>query len=107
MEMDNQQGGGESITSNIPTDDHLEETVEQRYNYMVEQVRRKRIEEGIKALEAELVGDIYAPHMEIAGLPIREKRSASSGPSSQPMAQLPRLAKPLTFYGKNLKDVAK
>ena len=106
MEMDNPQGRGESVTSNTPADDNPEETVEQRYNRMVEQVRRKRMEESIEALEAELAGDTHAPRMEIAGLPIREKRAASSGPSGQPMAQLPRLAKPPTFRGKNLKDAA-
>jgi hypothetical protein len=64
------------------------------------------MKEGIEALEAELAGDTHAPYIEIAGLPIREKRAASSRPSSQPMAQLPRLAKPSTFRRKNPKDVA-
>jgi hypothetical protein len=36
----------------------MEETMEQRYERMIEQIRRKRIEEGIEALQAELVGDM-------------------------------------------------
>jgi hypothetical protein len=38
------------------------------------------------ALEAELVSDIYAPYIEIVGLPIHEKRPASSRPSNTPIA---------------------
>ena len=49
---------------------------------MIKQVRRKRMKEALEALEAELAGDTHAPRMEIAGLPIREKRAASSGLSS-------------------------
>jgi hypothetical protein len=49
MNMDNPQGAGESIPFETSTDE-IEETMEQRYERMIEQVRRKRIEEGIKAL---------------------------------------------------------
>jgi hypothetical protein len=49
MDMDNLQGVGESIPFETPTDE-MEETVEQRYKRMIEQVRRKRMEEGIEAL---------------------------------------------------------
>jgi hypothetical protein len=44
--------------------------------------------------------------MEIPGLPIREKRRASSPPLNQPLAQMPRPAKPLTFKGRHLKEAA-
>jgi hypothetical protein len=57
MDIDNPQGVGELIPFKTPADE-MEETVEQRYERMIEQVRRKRIEEGIKALQAELAGDI-------------------------------------------------
>jgi hypothetical protein len=53
---------------------------------MIEQVRRKRIEEGIEALQAELAGDIQVLHMEILGLLIQEKRRAFSPPLNQPLA---------------------
>jgi hypothetical protein len=49
MDIDNLQGVGESIPFETPADE-MEETVEQRYKCMIEQIRRKRIEEGIKAL---------------------------------------------------------
>jgi hypothetical protein len=73
---------------------------------IVEQVQRKRIEESIEALETELVDNTYTPYIEIAGLSIQEKQAASSEPSSQPIAQLPRLVKPSTFCEKNLKNAA-
>jgi hypothetical protein len=57
MNMDNPQGAGESIPFETPADE-MEETVEQRYKRMIKQVRRKCIEEGIEALQAELVGDM-------------------------------------------------
>lgn len=97
---------GESASTHTHEDDMLEETVEQRYERMVAQIRIKRMEESIEALEAELAGDTRTPRIEIAGLPIREKRHASSGPANQPMAQMPRLAKPPYFKGRNLKDAA-
>jgi hypothetical protein len=49
MDIDNPQGAGESIPFETPTD-KMEETVEQRYKRMIEQIRYKRIEEGIEAL---------------------------------------------------------
>jgi hypothetical protein len=49
MDIDNPQGAGESIPFETPTDE-MEETVEQRYERMIEHVRRKRIKEGIEAL---------------------------------------------------------
>jgi hypothetical protein len=67
-------------------EDQLEEIVEQYYERIVTQVKLKRIEEGIEALKVELVGDTRAPYIEIASLPIREKRSASSGPPNPPIA---------------------
>jgi hypothetical protein len=73
---------------------------------MIEQVRRKRIEEGIKALQAELVGDMQALRMEIPCLPIQEKRRASSPPPNQPLAQMSRPAKPPTFKRRHLKEAA-
>jgi hypothetical protein len=85
MEVDPPQDPG-SVTSETPMEDQLEETVEQHYERIVAQVKLKRMEEGIEALEAELAGDTRAPRMEIAGLPIREKRPASSGPPNPPMA---------------------
>jgi hypothetical protein len=57
MDMDNPQSAGESIPSETPADE-MEETMEQRYERIIEQVRRKRIEEGIEALQAELAGDM-------------------------------------------------
>jgi hypothetical protein len=95
-----------STTSDTPADEQLEETVEERYERIVAQVKLRRMEESIQAFEAELAGDTRAPRMEIAGLPIREKRPASSGPSNPPVAQMPRLAKPPTFKGRNLKEAA-
>jgi hypothetical protein len=44
---------------------------------------------------------MQALRMEIPGLPIREKRRASSPPPNQPLAQMPRPAKPPTFKGQN------
>jgi hypothetical protein len=85
MNIDNPQGVSESISFKTSADE-IEETVEQRYERMIEQVRRKRIEEGIEALQAELVGDIQALRIEIPGLPIQEKRRASSPPPNQPLA---------------------
>jgi hypothetical protein len=49
MDIDNLQGAGESIPFETSMDE-MEETVEQRYERIIEQVRRKRIEEGIEAL---------------------------------------------------------
>jgi hypothetical protein len=49
MDIDNPQGVGESIPFKTSAD-KIEETVEQRYKRIIKQVRRKRIEEGIKAL---------------------------------------------------------
>jgi hypothetical protein len=49
IDMDNPQSVGELIPFETPTDE-MEETVEQRYKHMIEQVRCKRIEEGIEAL---------------------------------------------------------
>jgi hypothetical protein len=107
MDMGNPaENPGEFSSTHTHEDDNLEETLEQRYERMIAQVRLKRMQEGIEALEAELAGDTRAPRIEIAGLPIREKRTASSGPADQPMAQMPRLAKPPTFKGRNLKDAA-
>jgi hypothetical protein len=57
MDMDNPQGAGESIPFE-PSMDEMEETIEQRYERMIEQVRRKRIKEGIEALQAELIDDM-------------------------------------------------
>jgi hypothetical protein len=104
--MDNPQGADEFIPFETPADE-MEETMEQRYKRMIEQVRRKRIKEGIKALQAELVGDMQALRMEIPGLPIREKRRASSPPLNQPLAQMPRPAKPSTFKERHLKEAVK
>jgi hypothetical protein len=50
---------------------------------------------------------MQALRMEIPGLPIREKRRASSPPLNQPLAQMPRPAKPLTFKGRHLKEATK
>jgi hypothetical protein len=82
MDMDNLQGAGESIPFETPADE-MEETMEQRYERMIEQVRRKRMEEGIEALQAELAGDMQVLRMKIPGLPIWEKRRASSPPLNQ------------------------
>jgi hypothetical protein len=49
MDIDNPQGVSELIPFETPTDE-MEETVEQRYKRIIEQIRRKRIEEGIEAL---------------------------------------------------------
>jgi hypothetical protein len=49
MDMDNPQSASESIPFETPADE-MEETMEQRYERMIKQVRYKRIEEGIKAL---------------------------------------------------------
>jgi hypothetical protein len=57
MDIDNPQSVGESIPFKTPADE-MEETVEQRYKRMIEQIRRKRIKESIEALQAELVGDM-------------------------------------------------
>jgi hypothetical protein len=79
------ENSGESTSTHTYEDDLLEDTIEQRYERMVAQVQIKRIEESIKALEAELVGDTRAPHIEIAGLLIRRKRHASSKSANQLM----------------------
>jgi hypothetical protein len=96
-----------STTSDTPADEQLEEIVEERYKRIIAQVKLQRMEESIQAFKAELAGDTCAPRIEIVGLPIREKRPASSGPSNPPVAQMPHLAKPPTFNGRNLKEAAK
>jgi hypothetical protein len=49
MNIDNPQGADKSIPFETPIDE-MEETIEQRYKRMIEQVHYKRIEEGVKAL---------------------------------------------------------
>jgi hypothetical protein len=96
-----------STTSDTPIDKQLEETMKERYKRIVAQVKLQRMKESIQAFKAELVDDIHAPYIEIAGLLIREKRPASSRPPNPPIAQMPCLAKPPTFKRRNLKEATK
>jgi hypothetical protein len=59
---------GEFSSTHTYEDDNLKETLEQRYECMIAQVRLKRIQEGIEALEVELISDIYASRIEITSL---------------------------------------
>ena len=56
-------------------------------------------------MRAELAGEEPAISIEIEGLPIRHKRVASSASPYASLPHRPRLAEPLTFSGKSLKEL--
>jgi hypothetical protein len=97
---------GESNADAALRDNTEQETLEQRYNRLHAQLRIKRIEEDVEAMERELAGETPAYPVEIAGLLIRRKRPASFSPLGAPRAQLPCPAKPPYFKGKSLKEAA-
>ena len=97
---------GEHRTTPMSNDDTEQETIEQRYARLQEQLKQKRMLEDIERMTAELAGETPAERIEIAGLPSRHKRAASSAPPYAPPTRLVRTAEPPSYEAKNLKDAA-
>jgi hypothetical protein len=72
------ENSGEFSSTHIYKDDNLEETLKQYYECMIAQVWLKWMQEGIKALEVELISDTRVSRIEIISLLIQEKWTASS-----------------------------
>ena len=97
---------GEHCTTPMSNDDTEQETIEQHYARLQEQLKQKWMLKDIKRMTAELAGKMPAERIEIAGLPSRHKHAASSAPPYAPSIRLVCTAEPPSYEAKNLKDAA-
>ncbi|KIX09169.1 uncharacterized protein Z518_00248 [Rhinocladiella mackenziei CBS 650.93] len=80
-------------------------TKPQYLEWLKERVKEKRMDQDIRALEAELAGEAPAGNVQTAMLSNSQKRPISANAETL-LAKQPRLAKPPSFAAKNVRELS-